>query len=79
MPALGLGTYSIDNPEIIVDAITKFGYRHLDTASHYKNLEIVGEGLARAVEQVDRSSLFITAKCWVDDTEDCEAALKSTL
>lgn len=50
MPALGLGTYSIDKAELVSDAITKYGYRLLDTASHYKNEEIIGEGLARAVE-----------------------------
>ena len=43
MPYLGLGTYQSDNDQEVVDAIKgalQLGYRHIDTASAYKNEEL---------------------------------------
>ncbi|XP_050667559.1 aldo-keto reductase AKR2E4-like isoform X2 [Leptidea sinapis] len=44
------------------------GYRHIDTASMYKNEVEVGEGIANKINQglVTRKDLFITTKLWND-------------
>ena len=41
---MGFGTYAVDDPQVIVDAV-EMGYRHLDTAHMYKNEEVVGEAI----------------------------------
>ena len=43
MPVLGLGTYKIKEPSPIVNAIMNHNYRYIDTASVYKNENILGE------------------------------------
>jgi len=48
MPIIGLGTGSIKNPDIFVQAI-KLGYRHFDTASIYENEEFLGEAIKQAI------------------------------
>lgn len=49
MPMVGLGTYlSFDKETIISNvkyAILECGYRHIDTASAYKNEDAIGEAL----------------------------------
>ncbi len=45
MPYLGLGTYQADNDQEVIDAVKsalQIGYRHIDTASAYKNEGGVG-------------------------------------
>ena len=37
MPLIGLGTYTMDDPGVIKKAVLELGYRHIDTASVYKN------------------------------------------
>ncbi|WP_344294797.1 aldo/keto reductase [Agromyces neolithicus] len=62
IPAIGLGTYGLDD-QAGIDAITTSiadGYRLLDTAFNYGNEEAVGEAIRRT--DVDRSDLFITTK-----------------
>jgi 2,5-diketo-D-gluconate reductase A len=62
MPALGLGTYSLDGDEGVasVGAAIRSGYRLLDTALNYGNEDAVG----RAVRESDvpRGELFVTSK-----------------
>ncbi len=41
MPAVGLGTYKLSDKDAILRAI-ECGYRHIDTASRYKNEDLVG-------------------------------------
>ena len=41
IPSVGLGTWEAQSPEEIASAI-KIGYRHIDTASYYKNEEQIG-------------------------------------
>lgn len=66
MPALGLGTWQLSHEtvESIVPVALENGYRHIDTAQIYKNEDAVG----KAVEAsgLDRSSLFLTTKVWID-------------
>ena len=65
MPLIGLGTWQEQSKESMVHAIMKAGYVHIDTASFYKNEEIVGEALAECFAQgKKREDLFITTKLW---------------
>ena len=62
IPALGLGTYGLDDKAgvaAIVDAIDE-GYRLIDTAYNYGNEGVVAEAVRRS--PVDRSDLMITTK-----------------
>lgn len=68
MPYLGLGTYLADNENEVVDAVrhaVNMGYRHIDTASVYKNEEGVGKGIRES--DVARSELFVVSKVWNAD------------
>lgn len=68
MPYLGLGTYQSDNDREVVEAIKTamdVGYRHIDTASVYKNEEGVGEGIRESA--VSRKDVFVTSKVWNTD------------
>jgi len=44
MPTVGLGTFSISDPEHILTAL-KSGYKLIDTASFYKNEDVVGKAI----------------------------------
>lgn len=62
IPSLALGTWQIDNKTVrkaIKDAY-ELGYRHIDSASAYKN----EEGVGKAVKElnVSREDIFITTK-----------------
>lgn len=68
IPAVGYGTYLVspeDAPAAIEAAITA-GYRHIDTASGYRNEVEVGEGLRNglAANGLSREDVFVTAKLW---------------
>ena len=63
LPALGLGTYDIDDHATCVESVEtalNCGYRQLDTAEGYDNERAVGEGLAAA--DVDREDVFVATK-----------------
>jgi diketogulonate reductase-like aldo/keto reductase len=68
MPVIGFGTYQITDPGLcercICDAVN-IGYRSIDTAAHYNNLEAVGIGIKNC--GVPRDDLFITSKLLVKD------------
>ena len=79
---LGLGTDGITDPEIIARAVREIGYRTIDTASRYKNEEVVGQAVKNVLESDDkfkREDLFIITKVWIDDVEDVEKACKLSL
>lgn len=68
IPAVGFGTYLISNDDAetaIISAISA-GYRHIDTASGYRNEETVGAGIRKGLhkEGIARADLFVTAKLW---------------
>ncbi len=72
MPQLGLGVWKADNGQEAIDAIhwaLEAGYRHIDTASIYKNEEAVGEALKTA--SVPREEVWLTTKIWNDDIDGC--------
>ncbi|XP_034827950.1 aldo-keto reductase AKR2E4-like isoform X1 [Maniola hyperantus] len=72
MPMVGLGTYSRKaEPGQFRQAVEwaiELGYRHIDTASSYKNEVEVGEGIANKINEglVKREDLFVTNKLWND-------------
>jgi diketogulonate reductase-like aldo/keto reductase len=77
MPYLGLGTYQSDNDEEVVNAVSTaldFGYRHIDTASVYKNEEGVGLGIQKST--IPRSDVFVVSKVWNSD-QGYDSTLKS--
>lgn len=68
MPQLGLGVWQVANGQEAINAIhwaLEAGYRHVDTASIYKNEAAVGEALATA--SVPRKDVWLTTKIWNDD------------
>jgi 2,5-diketo-D-gluconate reductase A len=67
IPQVGLGVYKVpdrDVADVVVTAV-EAGYRHIDTATLYRNERGVGEGVRRAA--VPREELFVTTKVWNDD------------
>nr|WP_298995987.1 aldo/keto reductase [uncultured Allomuricauda sp.] len=68
MPYFGLGVYlSKDGNEVIqaVDDALEHGYRHIDTASIYKNENGVGEAIKQS--SVKREDIFVVSKVWNAD------------
>ncbi len=63
MPLLGFGTWQIKGDDAVraVEAALGAGYRHLDTATVYRNEGEVGRGLAES--GVSRDDVFVTTKC----------------
>ena len=82
MPQEGFGVFQIPDAEqceqVVYDAI-KTGYRLIDTSTAYGNVEAVGKGVARAIQDeiVTREELFITTKVWVTDMGTEEAAYQA--
>lgn len=62
IPALGMGTWPMDDAEVAdaVQTALGIGYRLIDTAENYGNERGVGEGLRRS--GVDRGEVFLTTK-----------------
>ena len=65
IPVLGFGTWKAENGEIAYQSVLealKAGYRHIDTATIYKNEESVG----RAIQDsgITREEIFVTSKLW---------------
>jgi len=66
IPQIGLGTWKLtgrEGQQAIAQAID-MGYRHIDTAYHYNNHEVVGEAIASS--NARRDEIFITTKIWHD-------------
>ena len=71
IPRIGLGTSKNEDPETMKEnirfAVMEAGYRHIDTASIYKNEEQIGnalESLFNIKKAPQRSELFITTKIY---------------
>lgn len=68
MPLLGLGVYDAEQGEQTEKAVVtalRHGYRHVDTASYYKNEESVGRGVRQS--GIPRSDVFVTTKAWTTE------------
>jgi len=83
MPRMGLGTWNIrEEPEVntLVEAFTKIGYRHLDTAAFYKNETQIGQALKKIFASgIKREEVFITTKLWNTDHGKVEEAITRSL
>jgi len=72
MPAIGLGTFGSDHvaAEQVAEAVrdaARFGYRHFDCASVYRNEDRIGFALRDIVAGgIPREQLWITSKLWND-------------
>jgi len=66
---------------LIFDAIVTGKYRLIDTAARYRNEEVVGEAVGRAISEghVRREDLFVVTKLWMEDFHDPEAAIRLSL
>ena len=77
MPVLGLGVYKIKNGSEVINAVhnaLEAGYRHIDTATFYRNEGGVGEAIRTG--GVPREELFIATKVW-NDSHGRENTLKA--
>ncbi|MCB0879049.1 MAG: aldo/keto reductase [Thermoleophilia bacterium] len=81
MPAVGLGTYLIDDADVgsVVDDALRLGYRHVDTAEGYGNEAGIGASLAAAIGAgvVTRDDVFVTTKLFPGNPEWGQAAKTS--
>jgi diketogulonate reductase-like aldo/keto reductase len=68
IPAVGLGVFQIADGGPVKSAVSyalSIGYRHIDTASVYRNERGVGEAIAES--GIKRAELFVTSKVWNSD------------
>ncbi|KAJ3316043.1 hypothetical protein HDV04_000252 [Boothiomyces sp. JEL0838] len=85
VPRIGLGTYRLKGEaaqKIVYDAV-KMGYRHIDTASVYKNEQDIGRAISKLIEEqvVRREELFVTSKIAPKDQgfEKAQSAIQASL
>lgn len=77
MPYFGLGVYLSQDGNEVINAVKyalEKGYRHIDTASIYKNEKGVGEGIKQS--RVARDEIFVVSKVWNSD-QGYETTLKA--
>ncbi len=77
IPQLGLGVWKITEPGSCYSAVRtalEIGYRHIDTASAYKNEAEVGKAIRDS--KIPRSEVFLTTKLW-NSHQGYETALKA--
>jgi len=68
MPYFGLGVYQSEDGKEVVNAVQwalEAGYRHIDTASIYKNEAGVGQAIKKS--PVSRKDIFVVSKVWNSD------------
>ena len=82
IPSIGLGSFLSDEGDIepvIVAAILEHGYRHIDTASFYKNEEAIGRALTQVFANsttITRNEVYITTKLHYQEKDDVEGAVR---
>ncbi len=82
MPLLGLGVYKLTDhteAETAISSAIHCGYRLIDTASVYKNEELVGHAIEKS--GISRRELFLTTKVWntAQRLGDIEGSLSRSL
>jgi diketogulonate reductase-like aldo/keto reductase len=79
MPIIGLGTYALWGDECVraVRVALDAGYRHVDTATSYRNEAEIGRALADS--DVAREDMFITTKLASGGIIDPKGALEASL
>lgn len=63
LPAIGLGTSGITDPDILASGL-EMGYEYLDTAQFYGNEEAVGKAISQA--DISRDDFVLATKIWYD-------------
>nr|WP_029511344.1 aldo/keto reductase [Croceivirga radicis] len=77
MPYFGLGVYLSEDGTEVINAVKwalDAGYRHIDTASIYKNEEGVGQAIKDS--NVAREDIFVVSKVWNAD-QGYESTIKA--
>ena len=66
MPNIGFGTSLIEREECVnnIKQALQAGYRHIDTASAYKNEIYIGQAIKES--KISREEIFVTSKVWKD-------------
>lgn len=66
IPDIGFGTSLIEGEECVLNIkqALQAGYRHIDTASVYKNEKYIGKAIKES--NIPREEIFITSKVWKD-------------
>jgi diketogulonate reductase-like aldo/keto reductase len=79
MPLLGFGTWQISDTEVTraTSGALEAGYRHIDTATMYRNEAGIGRALTRA--GVPRESIFLTTKLPPDRAGRARPTLEESL
>jgi len=80
-PTIGIGAFPAKSEDVVYQAI-KDGTRLIDTASAYKNEDLVGKGIKKAIDEgiVKREDLFVITKLNINEEKnDPETALKNSL
>ncbi|WP_324760810.1 aldo/keto reductase [Haloarcula sp. GH36] len=81
VPALGVGTFQMDDGECreAVRTALELGYRHVDTAEYYGNEAAVGDAIEASA--VDRDDVFVTTKVWRSNlrADDVRRAARASL
>ena len=68
IPWVGFGVYKVEPGTEVEQAVTwalETGYRHIDTASFYRNEAGVGKAIKES--GISRGDLFVTTKVWNDE------------
>jgi diketogulonate reductase-like aldo/keto reductase len=68
MPYLGLGVFLTQEGEEVINAVSyalQVGYRHIDTATLYRNEKGVGTAIRQ--NGIKREEVFVTSKVWNSD------------
>ena len=69
LPQVGFGVYKLGEKTVeSVLAAVASGYRSIDTATRYKNEDLVGEAVRTC--GLKRSELFVATKVWNDDQRE---------
>jgi 2,5-diketo-D-gluconate reductase B len=65
IPALGFGTYRIENADAarMIPHVISAGYRHIDTAQIYGNEAAIGDAVVAS--GIPRKDIFLTTKVWI--------------
>lgn len=79
LPLIGFGTWQLSSKTAYasVRAALEVGYRHIDTATLYKNESDVGKAVKDS--EVDRQQVFITTKLRPQDARHARRTLESSL
>lgn len=79
IPLLGLGTWQIpdDQVETVTATALEVGYRHIDTATRYRNEPGIGRALTATA--LDRDEIFVTTKFPPDRVGEERAVLTQSL